>query len=492
MKIDGRWLVRDVSLAIEPARVTALVGPNGSGKSTVLRLLAGLWRPTRGRASMDGADLTSMARRLVARRVAFVPQDTHIGFAFSVREVVEMGRHPHVGRFETPGPQDAAAVDAALDRADVTHLADRPVNELSGGERQRVVLARSLATEAEVILLDEPTSNLDIDHSLETLRLLKDLATGGKAVAVALHDLNAVARSTIMPPYDPWFAGGFLNYYYYGQFVVATMLRLTGIVPHVAYNIAVPMLFAMTAGAAFSVVYNLAALTLRSRGVPLGSMRSPIYAGLAAVVLTAVAGNIDGLIQLGEKFRAAVIDRVPVPGFDYWQSSRMMAADSPGHEITEFPFFTFLYADLHAHLIAIPFAITALGLGIAVLARSGVRRPKVETWGALALLGLIIGALRIINAWDFPTALLLAGIFVIGGEVMGPPAGVSNRIGVGLAKWVFVAAVGYLIFLPFHQNFELFNNGLELSTTRTPFWRYPASSCSYCSPGSPITGGEAC
>ena len=115
MKIDGRWLVRDVSLAIEPARVTALVGPNGSGKSTVLRLLAGLWRPTRGRASMDGADLTSMARRLVARRVAFVPQDTHIGFAFSVREVVEMGRHPHVGRFETPGPQDAAAVDAALD-----------------------------------------------------------------------------------------------------------------------------------------------------------------------------------------------------------------------------------------------------------------------------------------------------------------------------------------------------------------------------------------
>ena len=152
----------------------------------------------------------------------------------------------------------------------------------------------------------------------------------------------------------------------------------------------------------------------------------------------------------------------------------MMAPDSPGHEITEFPFFTFLYADLHAHLIAIPFAITALGLGIAILARSGVRRPKVETWGALALLGLIIGALRIINAWDFPTALLLAGIFVIGGELMGPPAGVSNRIGAGLAKWVFVAAVGYLIFLPFHQNFELFNNGLELSTTRTPFWRYLA------------------
>ena len=194
MKIAGRWLVRDVSLAIEPAQVTALVGPNGSGKSTVLRLLAGLWRPTWGRAVMDDADLAGMARRRIARRVAFVPQDTHIDFAFSVREVVQMGRHPHVGRFETPGRQDADAVEQALDRADVTHLADRLVNELSGGERQRVVLARSLATEADAILLDEPTSNLDIDHSLETLKLLKDLATDGKAVAVALHDLNAVAR----------------------------------------------------------------------------------------------------------------------------------------------------------------------------------------------------------------------------------------------------------------------------------------------------------
>lgn len=191
---NGRWLVRAVSLMVKPAHVTALVGPNGSGKSTVLRLLAGLWHPTEGAATIDDEELVRLPRRTVARRVAFVPQDTHIEFPFSVREVVEMGRHPHIGRFDALGPRDQAAVDAALDRADVAHLAERRVNELSGGERQRVLIARSMATEAAAILLDEPTSNLDIDHSLEALNLLRQLAAEGKAVAVALHDLNAVTR----------------------------------------------------------------------------------------------------------------------------------------------------------------------------------------------------------------------------------------------------------------------------------------------------------
>ena len=194
VRIDGRWLVRDVSLAIRPGQVGAIVGPNGSGKSTVLRLLAGMWKPTEGKASADGVSLQRMPRRAVARSIAFVPQDTHIGFAFTVREIVTMGRHPHVGRFGSLRAGDAEAVAAALERADVAHLADRLATELSGGERQRVLLARSLATEADALLLDEPTSNLDLDHSLDTYRLLKALAAEGKAVALTLHDLNAVAR----------------------------------------------------------------------------------------------------------------------------------------------------------------------------------------------------------------------------------------------------------------------------------------------------------
>lgn len=194
MRIRRNWLVRDVSMEVSPNRITALVGPNGSGKSTVLRLLAGLWRPSEGRVLVDGSDMAGLGRRDLARRVAFVPQNPRIDVAFTVRHVVSMGRHPHLGRFESAGPRDLEIVESALARVDVLHLAERRVNELSGGEFQRVVVARSLATEADVILLDEPTSNLDLDHSLETLELLRRLAQDGKAVAAALHDLNAVAR----------------------------------------------------------------------------------------------------------------------------------------------------------------------------------------------------------------------------------------------------------------------------------------------------------
>ena len=194
LRIGPRYLVRDVSLEVAPARITALVGPNGAGKSTVLRLLAGLWRPTAGRAALEGADLSDLPRRRLARRISFVPQETRIDVPFTVQELVMMGRHPHLGRFDAPGPEDEEAVAGALARADVTHLAGRLVTELSGGERRRAVIARSLATGSNVILLDEPTANLDIDHVIETLTLLRSLAASGATIAIALHDLNAVAR----------------------------------------------------------------------------------------------------------------------------------------------------------------------------------------------------------------------------------------------------------------------------------------------------------
>lgn len=194
LEIEGHWLVRGASFNLRPGRVTTLIGPNGSGKTTLLRLLGGLWRPTEGSALLDGHDLRLTGRRELARQIAFTPQDTHLAFSFTVRDVVAMGRHPHLGRFEREKECDKIAIIEAMERADVAHLADRPVTELSGGERQRVVIARSLATEAGTILLDEPTANLDIAHALDVLELCRKLAGEGKSIALAIHDLNLARR----------------------------------------------------------------------------------------------------------------------------------------------------------------------------------------------------------------------------------------------------------------------------------------------------------
>jgi iron complex transport system ATP-binding protein len=192
--INGHCLIRNATMALRAGEVTAFLGPNGSGKTTLLRLLAGLLAPSEGHVTLHGHDLRSWARRALAQRIAFVPQDTHVSVAFTVREIVEMGRHPHLRRFERLRQHDHAIVDDALRRADVCHLTARPVLELSSGERQRVIIARSLATQADVLLLDEPTANLDIAHALDVLDLCQQLAREGKTIGLAIHDINAAAR----------------------------------------------------------------------------------------------------------------------------------------------------------------------------------------------------------------------------------------------------------------------------------------------------------
>ena len=194
VRVENRWLVRGASLVLHAGSLTAFVGPNGSGKTTLLRLLGGLWQPTEGRVLLDDDDLHLIRRRELARRISFVPQDTHLAFAFTVRDVVMMGRHPHLGRFERERDADCRACMEAMERADVAHLARRLVTELSGGERQRVIIARSLATETDAILLDEPTANLDIRHALDILDLCRTLADEGKTIGLAIHDLNLAAR----------------------------------------------------------------------------------------------------------------------------------------------------------------------------------------------------------------------------------------------------------------------------------------------------------
>lgn len=190
----GCWMVREVTLQLAPGALTALVGPNGSGKTTTLRMLAGLVAPSEGTVRFEGRDLRDLSPRELARRVTYVPQDTHLDFDFTVREIVAMGRHAHLGRFQSEGTHDREVIQNAMERTDIQHLARRSVTELSGGERQRVVIARSLATEAGVVLLDEPTASLDISHALDILALCRSLAEEGKTICLAIHDLNAAAR----------------------------------------------------------------------------------------------------------------------------------------------------------------------------------------------------------------------------------------------------------------------------------------------------------
>lgn len=191
---SGRWILRDVSLKLCSGTVLAVIGPNGSGKSTLLRSMAGLWKATAGEVFLDDRAIQNLPRAEIARKITYVPQETRLEFEFTVREIVLMGRYAHRGRFDRETKEDLRAADEALLRADVGHLADRPVTTLSGGERQRVLIARSLATRARILLLDEPTANLDVDHSLDVLALCRSLANDGHAVVIATHDLNAVYR----------------------------------------------------------------------------------------------------------------------------------------------------------------------------------------------------------------------------------------------------------------------------------------------------------
>ena len=322
---------------------------------------------------------------------------------------------------------------------------------------------------------------------------------------------TAVARSSVLPPYDPWFAGGYLNYYYWGYFILSIPTRLTGIPPTTAFNLAVPTLFALTATGAGALAYYFvqaagggrqeAAASHAAGGgrgwtVPWSRIRRLLPGGAAVVglvsaVMVAIAGNLDGAVQLFH-ILSARIDGIPVPlsAFDFWRSSRAIpeipnfepSALTPwlesgdhvdlGFHITEFPYFTFLFADLHAHMMTMPFALLALALGFAALlgvARSG---PKsVWTWACVALMGLAVGSLWTINSWEYPAyALLMVGFAAAAAWLM--PGELKTRAALGLALALVAAGISYGAFLPFHGATETFGTGIELTRWRTPLSNY--------------------
>ncbi|MFJ4920966.1 ABC transporter ATP-binding protein [Streptomyces sp. NPDC088725] len=192
---EERTVVHDLDLAVPDGRVTVIVGPNACGKSTTLRALGRLLKPRTGSVLLDGEELAKIPTRQIARSIGLLPQSPVSPEAITVADLVSRGRQPHQHWWQQWSDEDERAVTAAMERTDVTALADRSVDELSGGQRQRVWIAMALAQETDLLLLDEPTTFLDIAHQVEVLDLVRRLNhEQGRTVVIVLHDLNQAAR----------------------------------------------------------------------------------------------------------------------------------------------------------------------------------------------------------------------------------------------------------------------------------------------------------
>ena len=329
---------------------------------------------------------------------------------------------------------------------------------------------------------------------------------GEKPMDVAY--LTAIVRTPYFPSYDPWFSGGYINYYYFGMVLVATLIHLTGMVPTTAYNLAVPTFFALTALGGFVVALSFAQRLKNGRPDEgrrlLGVSFTTLLAGLCGALFVAVLGNLAQLKLLWD----AVLNLSSIPAnghallgilarfFDglsnwlageklpirtewwYWNATRVIpAGEGEAGPINEMPFFTFLFGDLHAHMLALPYTLLALGLSLSVVrgARQGLKSSwrRIEEALVLGLLALTIGALWPMNTWDFPTYTVLAAAALLIREVV-RHRGLSWA-GIWSAAWraMVVVGAGWLLFLPFHQNYATAYFGADIwKGSRTPLWAY--------------------
>jgi len=184
----GRTVGRDVSFSLEAGEVMCVLGPNGGGKTTLFRTVLGLLEPHAGSIQLDSSSLKSLSRAEIARRVGYVPQGHSAYFAYTVREFVLMGRTAHLGVFASPARKDLMVADRALESLGIAQLADQPVTEISGGERQLALVARALAQEPKLLVLDEPTASLDFGNQVRVLERIAALAGSGLAILFSSHD----------------------------------------------------------------------------------------------------------------------------------------------------------------------------------------------------------------------------------------------------------------------------------------------------------------
>jgi len=190
----GLHVLRGVTFDVKAGEKLALIGPNGAGKSTLLKALAGVQEGVTGEIVLQGRPLGRWSRPEIACRMAYLPQYRPISIPLGVRDLVTMGRFPHLGSWRRPGPADREAVDSAMERLEISHLASRDASTLSGGELQRAYLARCLAQGSPLLVLDEPLTGLDIGHQLQLLELLEGLSREGRTILWSVHDLRLASE----------------------------------------------------------------------------------------------------------------------------------------------------------------------------------------------------------------------------------------------------------------------------------------------------------
>ena len=193
-EIEGNLLLDGVTMHADRGQLVGLIGPNGAGKSTLLRTISGILKNRDGSVQLDGTDIRDLSTREVATTLALVPQIAPYTYGFTSIELVLMGRYPHLGRFQIEGREDDRIAREAMRLTEIEEFADRTLDTLSGGERQRVFVARALAQQPSILLMDEPTANLDVLHQLKVLDLVRQLVDDGLTAVAAIHDLNMVAR----------------------------------------------------------------------------------------------------------------------------------------------------------------------------------------------------------------------------------------------------------------------------------------------------------
>lgn len=273
--------------------------------------------------------------------------------------------------------------------------------------------------------------------------------------------LNAIIRSTTFPPFDPWFSGYSLNYYYYGHFMVALMSKITGIPSYISYNLAIPTFFAYSSTLIFGFSSSFVYLYRKSKDLKFDWFRIPAYTGLFSVFSILIFGNFDAVIQIFK-----IIFNFQ-ENFDYWRSTRIVSMNSTGLEINEFPFFTFLFADLHAHLMSIPLIISLVSISFIFFYDFFSNSSKIKNLFILLFLALITGAIKATNTWDYPL-----GVIIVSSSIFLSTFLSGGKLNIRFLRFIlylsFYYFVSKILFLNFENNFIMPEFGISFSQWKTP------------------------